>query len=66
MCGTFPKDHFLRGYALANMVPEKFQIPRDSQALCVTIVTKDRLPVFRTDASCSVHKVGFVSRGLAY
>jgi putative transposase len=28
----------------------KFQISRDSQALYFTIVSKDRLPVFRTDA----------------
>lgn len=28
----------------------KFQISRDSQALYITIVAKDRLPVFRTDA----------------
>ena len=28
----------------------KFQISRDSQALCITIVAKDRLPVFQTDA----------------
>ena len=28
----------------------KFQISRDSQALYITIVTKDRLPVFQTDA----------------
>ena len=31
------------------MAPEKFQISRDSQALYITIVTKDRLPVFQTD-----------------
>jgi REP element-mobilizing transposase RayT len=29
---------------------DKFQISRDSQALFITAVTKDRLPVFRTDA----------------
>src|SRR6266508_3668613 len=28
----------------------KFQISRDSQALYITMVAKDRLPVFRTDA----------------
>ena len=28
----------------------KFQLSRDSQALYITIVAKDRLPVFRTDA----------------
>ena len=31
------------------MTPNKFQISRDSQALYITIVTKDRLPVFQTD-----------------
>ena len=31
------------------MAPEKFQISRDSQALYITIVTKDRLPIFQTD-----------------
>ena len=29
---------------------DKFRISRDSQALFITAVTKDRLPVFRTDA----------------
>jgi hypothetical protein len=28
----------------------KFQISRDSQALYITMVAKDRLPVFQTDA----------------
>ncbi len=28
----------------------KFQISRDSQALYITVVTKDRLPVFKSDA----------------
>jgi len=32
------------------MTPCKFQVSRDSQALYITIVTKDRLPVFQTDA----------------
>jgi REP element-mobilizing transposase RayT len=32
------------------MATEKFQISRDSQALYFTIVTKDRLPIFQTDA----------------
>ena len=32
------------------MASEKFQISRDSRALYITIVTKDRLPVFRTDS----------------
>ena len=31
------------------MTSDKFQISRDSQALYITIVTKDRLPVFQTD-----------------
>lgn len=31
------------------MKSNKFQISRDSQALYITIITKDRLPVFRTD-----------------
>jgi REP element-mobilizing transposase RayT len=31
------------------MAPEKFQISRDCRALYITIVTKDRLPVFQTD-----------------
>jgi putative transposase len=30
-------------------MPHDFQISRDSQALFITLVTKDRLPVFRTD-----------------
>ena len=29
---------------------QRFQISRDTQALYITAVTKDRLPVFRTDA----------------
>jgi putative transposase len=33
-----------------KMASRRFQISRDSQALYITIVTKDRLPVFRTDA----------------
>jgi REP element-mobilizing transposase RayT len=32
------------------MAPEEFQISRDSQALYITIVSKDRLPVFQSDA----------------
>ncbi len=31
------------------MRSQDFQVSRDSQALYITIVTKDRLPVFRTD-----------------
>jgi len=31
------------------MATEKYQISRDSQALYITIVAKDRLPIFRTD-----------------
>jgi putative transposase len=34
---------------LIKMAPDKFQISRDSQALYITIVSKDRLPVFKTD-----------------
>jgi REP element-mobilizing transposase RayT len=32
------------------MSPAKFQVSRDSRALYITIVTKDRLPVFRKDS----------------
>ena len=32
------------------MATEKFQISRDSQALYITLVAKDRLPVFQRDA----------------
>ncbi|HXL81046.1 MAG TPA: transposase [Pyrinomonadaceae bacterium] len=31
------------------MAPDKFQVSRDSQALYITIVSKDRLPVSQTD-----------------
>ena len=31
-------------------MPKRFLISRDSQVLYITVVTKDRLPVFRTDA----------------
>jgi REP element-mobilizing transposase RayT len=31
-------------------MPHHFQISRDSQALYITILAKDRLPVFRTNA----------------
>ncbi len=31
-------------------MPHKFQISRDSPALYITIVTKNRLPIFRTEA----------------
>ncbi len=31
-------------------MPPEFQISRDTQALFITIVAKDRLPVFQTDA----------------
>ncbi len=30
-------------------MPHRFQISRDSQALYITVVTKNRLPVFKTD-----------------
>lgn len=33
-----------------NMSAEKFQISRDWQALYITVVAKDRLPVFRSEA----------------
>ena len=53
MCGrslTFRKRWLSFG-ALPHieMASEKFQISRDSRALYITIVTKDRLPVFKTD-----------------
>lgn len=53
MCGrslTFRKNRFLFGAMPLIKMIEKFQISRDSQALYITIVTKDRLPVFQTDA----------------
>src|SRR5438552_2689641 len=31
------------------MTPEKFQISRDSQALYITLVARNRLPFFKTD-----------------
>lgn len=33
-----------------KMTREKFQVSRDCRALYITVVTKDRLPVFRTEA----------------
>ncbi len=36
------------------MATEKFKVSRDSQALYITIVAKDRLPVFRTAALANV------------
>src|SRR5882762_10016792 len=30
-------------------MPHRFQISQDSQALYITVVTKNRLPVFKTD-----------------
>ncbi len=35
---------------LIQMATDKFQISRDSQALYTTVVAKDRLPVFQSDA----------------
>ncbi|MGI8735187.1 MAG: transposase [Pyrinomonadaceae bacterium] len=35
-------------------MPHQFQISRDSQALYITIVAKDRLPVFQTDTIKSI------------
>ena len=53
MCGrslTFRKAPlFLGAMPLIKMAPDKFQVSRDSQALYITIVSKDRLPVFQTD-----------------
>jgi len=31
-------------------MPPKLPVPRDSQALYITVVAKDRLPVFKSDA----------------
>lgn len=54
MCGrssTFRKHLVDSGATpLTKMPTENFQISRDSQALYITIVTKDRLPIFQTDA----------------
>ena len=33
-----------------SSMSDRFQISRDSQALYITVVAKDRLPVFQTDA----------------
>ncbi len=53
MCGrslTFRKAPlFLGAMPLIKMAPDKFQVSRDSQALYITIVSKDRLPVSQTD-----------------
>src|SRR2546428_12253972 len=32
-----------------NPMPHSFQISRDSEALFITLVTRNRLPVFKTD-----------------
>lgn len=51
MCGrslTFRKGQRTIG-APPPIMRDKFQLSRDSQALFITAVTKDRLPVFRTD-----------------
>lgn len=54
MCGrslTFRRDFpYTVGLRPIAMRSNKFQISRDSQALYITIITKDRLPAFRTDA----------------
>jgi len=39
---------------------KQFQISRDSQALYITTVAKDRLPVFQTDA---IKKMACEARG---
>ena len=52
---TFRKHWlFFSGLCPIEMAAEKFQISRDSQALYITIVTRDRLPVFRTDTTKSI------------
>jgi REP element-mobilizing transposase RayT len=53
MCGrsvTFRKVQLNFGAAPQKIMTPTFQLSRDSQALFITAVTKDRLPVFKTDA----------------
>jgi putative transposase len=40
---------FFGATPLIKMTPEKFQVSRDCRALYITIVSKDRLPVFQSD-----------------
>lgn len=42
--------HLCLGFALSQMSSNKFQVSRDSRALYITIVTKDRLPVFQKES----------------
>jgi REP element-mobilizing transposase RayT len=44
----------LWGYAPIEMTHEKFQVSRDSPALYITAVTRDRLPVFQKEAIATV------------
>ncbi len=47
---TFRSEkHLAWASPFPKMSADKFQVSRDSQALYITIVTKDRLPVFRKD-----------------
>jgi putative transposase len=47
---TFRSTNTLSGLRpFPKMSPDKFQVSRDSQALYITIVTKDRLPIFQKD-----------------
>jgi REP element-mobilizing transposase RayT len=51
MCGrslTFRNGEIFLRFALKPMTP-KFQLSRDSRALYITIVAKDRLPVFQKE-----------------
>lgn len=48
--GLRPSASAQLAYGLRPWVMNKFQISRDSQALYLTVVAKDRLPVFRTNA----------------
>ena len=56
MCGRSPtvSDLPIATELILGLRPlfemNKFQISRDSQALYLTMVAKDRLPVFQTDA----------------
>jgi REP element-mobilizing transposase RayT len=47
---TFRKVQLNLGAAPQKIMTPTFQLSRDSQALFITAVTKDRLPVFKTDA----------------
>jgi hypothetical protein len=47
---TFPKKLNPPAGLRPRFPMDKFQVSRDSQALYITLVAKDRLPVFRSDA----------------